>query len=342
MATVYGSQVNKADPSLYPLRFEPIYQYRLWGGRRLADFLSSALPDGPVGEAWLLSDRDDHSSVIANGQLKGRTLGQLLTEWPRELLGQSAGEVTRFPLLLKFLDVQGALSVQVHPSDVQTSYLPDGESGKTEAWVVLATGPEGRIYAGLKPHTKLSAIRESLATGSVADLLASFTPESGDAVLIPAGTVHALRDLVVFEVQENSDVTFRLYDWGHVDTKTHRPRSLQVEEALACIDLWHGPIVPATPVLEGAAPTRREKLLDCEHFGLWRVCAEAPFTVGAKGTPRILVCIEGQGQVKHDGVDHFCVKGDVMFLPAVVGVCACQPLDSITLLEISMPQSRDG
>jgi mannose-6-phosphate isomerase len=163
---------------LYPLRFEPIYQYRLWGGRRLADLLSAPLPEGPVGEAWLLSDRDDHSSVISNGLLKGRTLGQFLKERPKAVLGQSAGEVVRFPLLLKFLDVQGALSVQVHPSDAQTSYLPEGESGKTEAWVVLATGPEGRIYAGLAPNTKIGTIRQSLAKGTLADLLASFSPEA--------------------------------------------------------------------------------------------------------------------------------------------------------------------
>jgi mannose-6-phosphate isomerase len=207
---------------LYPLRFEPLYQYRLWGGRRLSDLLSAPLPDGPVGEAWLLSDRDDHSSVVANGELKGRTLGQLLRERPKSLLGPAAGEAARFPLLLKFLDVQGAQSVQVHPSDVQTAYLPDGETGKTEAWVVLAAGPEGCIYGGLAPNTKIGTIRRALASGAMPDLLASFSPKPGDAVLMPARTVHALRDLVVFEVQENSDVTFRLYDWEHVDAKTHQ------------------------------------------------------------------------------------------------------------------------
>jgi mannose-6-phosphate isomerase len=143
--------------TLYPLRFEPVYQYRLWGGRRLSDFLSAALPDGPVGEAWLLSDRDDHSSVVANGTLKGRTLGQILNQWPTLMLGQSARGLQRFPLLLKFLDVRIALSVQVHPSDRQTTYLPAGESGKTEAWVVLATEPESRIYAGLKPNTTMES-----------------------------------------------------------------------------------------------------------------------------------------------------------------------------------------
>jgi mannose-6-phosphate isomerase len=323
---------------LYPLRFEPMYQYRLWGGRRLAGLLSAPLPDGPVGEAWLLSDRDDHSSIIANGQLKGRTLGQIRKEQPEALLGKSAWEAVRFPLLLKFLDVQGALSVQVHPSDAQTSYLPAGESGKTEAWVVLATGPAGRIYAGLLPNTKMATIRQSLATGELANLLASFSPKPGDGILIPAGTIHALRDLVVFEVQENSDVTFRLYDWNHVDAKTLQPRPLQVEQALACIDWTQGAIGPVMPVVEGREPVLREKLFDCEHFGLSRVSSKASFAVGAEGTARVLVCIDGQGQIKHDGVEHFCAHGDVMLLPAVVGACVCQPRDSISLLEISLPQ----
>ena len=148
----------------YPLRFEPIYQYRLWGGRRLADLLAAPLPgDGPIGEAWLLSDRDDHSSLVADGPLKGRTLGQLLKESPEQMLGERAGRFRRFPLLLKFLDVRNLLSVQVHPSDRQTDYLPPGETGKTEAWVVLEAGPESRIYAGLKPGTTADGLRRAVA-----------------------------------------------------------------------------------------------------------------------------------------------------------------------------------
>ena len=112
---------------LYPLRFEPIYQYRLWGGRRLANMLAAPLPgDGPIGEAWLLSDRDDHPSLVANGPLKGQALGQLLKQSPEPMMGALAGRFRRFPLLLKFLDVRGTLSVQVHPSDQQTSYIRAG------------------------------------------------------------------------------------------------------------------------------------------------------------------------------------------------------------------------
>ena len=114
---------------LYPLRFEPIYQYRLWGGRRLANLLAAPLPgDGPIGEAWLLSDRDDHPSLVANGPLKGRTLGQLLKQSPEQMLGKLAGRFRRFPLLLKFLDVRSVLSVQVHPSDRQTRLSAAGRN----------------------------------------------------------------------------------------------------------------------------------------------------------------------------------------------------------------------
>ena len=116
---------------LYPLRFEPIYQYRLWGGRRLADVLGAPLPsDGPIGEAWVLSDRDDHPSLVADGPLKGRTIGQLLKQFPEQMLGQLAGRFRRFPLLLKFLDAREMLSVQVHPTKANTNLLPAGETPK--------------------------------------------------------------------------------------------------------------------------------------------------------------------------------------------------------------------
>jgi mannose-6-phosphate isomerase len=197
--------------SLYPLRFEPIYQYRLWGGRRLANLLSAPLPgDGPVGEAWLLSDREDHPSRVTDGPLKGRSIGQLLHEWPEQLLGKPAGRFRRFPLLLKFLDVRDTLSVQVHPSDQQTKYIPAGETGKTEAWVVLEAGPQSCIYAGLKPAATAEVLRQAVANGTVADQLASFIPKNGDGIFIPAGTVHSLGDVVVFEVQGRDISPIRL------------------------------------------------------------------------------------------------------------------------------------
>jgi len=324
--------------ALYPLRFEPIYQYRLWGGRRLATVLSAPLPgDGPIGEAWLLSDRDDHPSVVADGPLKGRTIARLLAEAPEQLLGKLAGRFRRFPLLLKFLDARDTLSVQVHPSDQRKNYIPAGETGKTEAWVVMETGPESRIYAGLKPGTTTDNLRDAVANRTVAKHLASFRPKPGDGVLIPAGTVHSLGDVVVFEVQENSDVTFRLYDWDHVDTKTGQPRPLQVDQAMACIDFAQGEITPVVPVLEDHKVARRERLFSCAHFRLWRLSGDLPFSVGAAETPRVLVCIGGEGLLEHGSAHYAVSKGEVWLLPAVVGACAFQPRGVATVLEISLP-----
>ena len=271
---------------LYPLRFEPIYQYRLWGGRRLAGLLTPPLPgDGPIGEAWVLSDRDDHPSRVANGPLKGRTISQLLDQFPEQLLGKLAHPVSRFPLLLKFLDAREMLSVQVHPADTHTDLLPPGETGKTEAWVVLEAGPKSRIYAG----------------------------------------------------QQNSDVTFRLYDWGHVDAQTGQPRALQVDQALACIDFAERAAGPVAPVVEVTAPVSRERLFDCEYFRLWRLRGHSPFSVGAAGVPRVLICSEGEGQMERCGTTYAVGKGEVWLLPAAVGACTFQPRGRVNLLEIALP-----
>jgi mannose-6-phosphate isomerase len=324
---------------LYPLRFEPIYQYRPWGGRRLAHLLSPPLPaDEPIGEAWLLSDRDDHASVVSHGTLKGSTLRELMQGRSEEILGKRASDDQRFPLLLKFLDVQHKLSVQVHPSDSERKYIPEGETGKTEAWVVLETGKESLIYAGLKPLTARDILWQELKNGDVADLLSSFVPQTGDAILIPAGTVHSLRDVVVFEVQENSDVTFRLYDWENIDPKTGALRPLQVEEAMECVDMAEVEIQALQAVVDEVHPVLREQLIECDHFGLRRYCGELPFIVGAAETPRILVCIDGAGHLKHAGENYDIAKGDVVLLPSVVGECLCQPHGPVTVLEISLPE----
>jgi mannose-6-phosphate isomerase len=323
---------------LYPLRFEPIYQYRLWGGRHLANLLTAPLPSGPIGEAWLLSDREDHQSRVTDGPLKGRTIGQLLQQFPEQLLGKLAGRVRRFPLLLKFLDVQEMLSVQVHPTKANLNLLPAGETPKTEAWVVLEAGPQSRIYAGLKPDTTEADLRRALTSGTVVDHLSCLTPKPGEAVFLPAGTVHSLGgDLVVFEIQQNSDVTFRLYDWDHIDAKTGKPRALQVDKALACIDFGEGPVGRVTPVVETTTPVERESLFHCEHFWLWRLRGQLPFTVGELDSSRVLVCVEGEGQIEHDGATYTVGRGDVFVLPAVIGTCVFQPRGAVNLLEIAIP-----
>jgi mannose-6-phosphate isomerase len=326
---------------MYPLRFEPMYQYRLWGGRRLADLLTTPLPgDGPIGEAWLLSDRDDHSSKVAAGPLKGSTIRQLLEQSPDEMLGKLAGRFRRFPLLLKFLDARERLSVQVHPEDGQTDFIPAGETGKTEAWVVLKAEPASRIYAGLKPGTTKDDLKRALADREVPNVLASFAPKVGDAVFLRAGTVHSLGGLVVFEVQENSDVTFRLNDWGRVDPQTGKPRPLQVEQAVACIDFKQVAIGPVAPVMEEVAPVLRERLFHCEHFSVWRHEGHSPFAVGAVGTPRALICLDGTAQLEHEGASYSLSKGEVLLLPAAIGACCCRPRGAMSLLQVALPEQQ--
>jgi len=323
---------------LYPLFFEPIYQYRLWGGRRLAGLVSKPLPEGPIGEAWILSDRDDHASVVTEGLYKGYTLTQLFNQYPESIMGRLAGDFDRFPLLLKFLDAKEVLSVQVHPSDDQTEYIPKGDTGKTEAWVVLETGEKALIYAGVVKGTTETILRKALDAHKVADHLHSFTPKPGDSVFIHSGTVHTLADVVVFEVQENSDTTYRLYDWDRVDAKTGKPRELDVDKAMACIDFNLTDIGPVK-LEKTATPSPRELLFNNEHFILWRIESEAAFPVGAEDVPRILVCIDGKGQLDFDGTYYTINKGDVVLLPAELGVIECIPKGEITLLEIAIPEN---
>ena len=325
--------------SLYPLRFDPIYQYRLWGGRRLASLLSAPLPgDGPIGEAWVLSDRADHQSLVANGPLKGQMLGQVMEQFREQLMGKLSSRFIRFPLLLKFLDAHEMLSVQVHPSDSPSELIPACDAAKTEAWVVIEAEKGSHIYAGLRSGTTASSLRESLSDGTIADQLVSIVPKPGDAVFIPAGTVHTLgKDVVVFEVQQNSDVTFRLYDWGHIGQETKKPRPLQVDQAFACIEFGASDSGLVAPRVETTIPVERERLFDCHAFLLWRVLGQDQFAVGAAAEPRVLVGIEGSGQIMHDGTPYAVGKGDVWLLPAEAGKCVFQPSGEVTLLEIAIP-----
>jgi mannose-6-phosphate isomerase len=253
------------------------------------------------------------------------------------MLGNLASRFDRFPLLLKFLDVQKMLSVQVHPRDDQSALIPAGDTGKTEAWVVLAASADARIYAGLKSGTTAADLR-ALTAQTADEHLASFMPHRGQSVLIEAGTVHSVGDgLLLFEVQENSDVTFRLYDWDHIDETTGKTRPLQQEQALACVDFARGAVHPVLPTVESTQPTLRENLLQCEHFIVWRLSGTALFAVGADNTPRVLVCIEGSGHVEHDGADAAMKKGTVVLLPAALGVCRFRPDGCVVLLELGVP-----
>jgi len=258
--------------------------------------------------------------------------------WARtSILGPLAARVDRFPLLLKYLDVELMLSVQVHPADGLTALIPRGETGKTEAWVVIDADPGARIYAGLQPGATQENLA-SLTAETVNDRLSAFSPKVGQAVHIGAGTVHSLGDgVVVFEVQQNSDVTYRLYDWNHVDKTTGKPRPLQVEEALACVNFNQGAITPTDPQVLQTTPVLRERLLESAHFSVTRLSGAEPFQLGAENEPRIVVCLLGGGGIVHQDVDYPLSRGGVTLLPASVGSCRFTPKGAAELLEIAMP-----
>ncbi len=228
------------------------------------------------------------------------------------------------------------LSVQVHPRDDQAELIPPGDTGKTEAWIVLRARAEARVYAGLNPGTT----RHDLATLTAATAdrhLPAFSPQPGQAVMIEAGTVHSLGNgVVVFEVQENSDTTFRLFDWDHVDAKTGKPRPLQIEQALKAINFDQGAIRPQP---DGVGAPTHEVLLDCGHFRVTRWQQAEDFAVGAPDDPRVLVCVMGRVNVVAGGEIVAMTRGDVVLIPAELGVASVRPTEHTILFEIAIPEA---
>lgn len=318
---------------LYPLRFEPIFKSMLWGGRRLPELFRRPPPAELVGEAWVLSDVDGSESRVANGPLAGRTLRELMAARPADLLGPSTAPRGRFPLLLKFIDARQELSVQVHPTDEQADEKRPGTLGKTEAWVILDADPStSRIYAGFRPGVTADTFRAALAKNTTPDTLHSFTPRRGDCVFLAAGTVHAIgANILLFEVQQTSDTTYRLYDWDRVDATTGKPRELHLDHGLDCADFGKGPCDPIVPIRGDAG---RENLVDCEYFALDRLTFDSPTRLGRPGECRVVVVTAGQGTLGGELVGF----GDVVLLPASVGAFELVPDGPMTVLECGLPK----
>lgn len=228
------------------LRFEEAYQPRPWGGQRLATALGKPAPaDTPIGEAWLVSDHPSHVSRVAEGPWAGHTLHQILKAVPDALLGTLAKPTphSRFPLLLKLLDAAEPLSVQVHPDDHHAQHLGEPDVGKTEMWYVLDADPESCLYCGLRADTAPEHLAEGMRTGNIVDQLMSYPAIKGASVFVPAGTVHAIgAGVLIAEIQQNSDLTYRLYDWGRTDAQG-QPRELHLEKSLAVTKFGQAPAI---------------------------------------------------------------------------------------------------
>lgn len=319
-----GAPDAEAGALAEPLRFERIFLEKVWGGRALERSLGLELPAGvPVGETWELSDRADHNSVVAGGACAGRELRGLMMSSSQALLGRAKPSANgAFPLLIKYLDAAKPLSVQVHPDHVAADRL-GVEGGKTECWYILSAEPGALIYLGLKPGVDATTFAEKAAGPDVVDLLMPWEVEAGQFVFVPAGTVHAIGEgITLAEVQENCDVTFRLYDWGRLGLDG-QPRAAHVEEALLAMQYDQDLAGPITPDL-GDALNRRCALVDCEAFGVELFDVTGRVELDTDGVPDVYVVVAGKGTLRAGATARDVGTGDVWLVPAAVGAHALE------------------
>lgn len=317
-----------------PLKFVPILKRIRWGGRRLGDLLGKAIgPESDYAESWEVCDHRVDQSVVASGPMQGWDLHSLVSEHPGELLGRHAG-IRQFPLLIKFLDAHDRLSVQVHPDDEQAGqHLPD-ERGKTEAWVILAAEPQSVVYAGLKAGIDECALREGLARGTVENCLHRVEVTAGDCLFIPAGTVHAIGEgILLAEVQQSSDVTFRLFDWNRIGADG-KARPLHVDQSLACINWASGPVQKVLPIGDPAGDHPVETLVKCPYFTIRRHKIVQPLTIANDARCHIMICLGGSTKCRGEGSEESLALGETVLVPASALPLELIPQSPSTLLEV--------
>ena len=322
-------------PAIYPLRFQPIFRRYLWGGDRLGTVLQKPVGAGQsCAESWEIVDHGPDQSAVLHGSLAGKTLAEILREQRREMLGRHDSH-TSFPLLLKFLDAQQALSVQVHPNDALAAQLTPPDLGKTEAWIVLAAEPRSLIYAGLKCGVDRKSLDGALQSGTCEDCLHSFEPRSGDCVFLPAGTVHALgAGLLIAEIQQSSDTTYRLHDWNRVGPDG-KPRELHVQPALDAIDWDCGPVHPQRP--RATDRPHVERLVACDKFVLDRWRLDMPQTIGGDDRFHIVAVLQGEVTLESDPGDSPLKLGQTALIPAGCGALRIEPQHEAVLLDAYLP-----
>ncbi len=266
-----------------PLTFEPIFMERVWGGRRLESEFGKRLPaDTRVGESWEIVDRPEAQSIVANGPLKGKTLHELWTERRKEIFGDLS-DAPRFPLLIKLLDAAEKLSLQVHPPKNVASKL--GGEPKTEFWYVAAADPEAELFVGLKEAMTAQRFKEAINQGTIASWVHRIPVKAGDAMFLPAGRFHAVgAGNLLLEVQQNSDTTYRVFDWNRVDAKG-KPRQLHVEQALQCIDF--------NDVQPQLIPAKGELLTKHDLFEIQKWNLDAAREIAPSGQFAIVCCLTG-------------------------------------------------
>ncbi len=299
-----------SDHELYPLLLQPSLHTKVWGGRKLETVLGKDLPtDEPYGESWELHD----TATIENGEFAGKTLGDVLAEFGTLLCGEGNDPAEGFPLLAKFLDANDWLSVQVHPNDEQAQRLENFPRGKTEAWIVLSAEPNAQLVIGVESGTSQEAMAEAIRDNRLEDLLVKADVQKGDVLYLQANTVHALGDgILIYEIQQSSDLTYRLYDWGRMGLDG-KPRDLHIDKGVAVSNLTTLPEIKQIEETE----SQMQVVVAGEYFQtlLHRV-DDFSVTIENNGRFHALTCIEGGLAVESEGVSVEFGLGRTVLIPA--------------------------
>jgi len=331
-----------------PLKMEPVFKERVWGGRRLAELLGKPLPEGrPIGESWELADHPHGRSRVAEGPLSGRTLRDVLQQDAEAVLGEGAaasGTAGPFPIMVKFIDAAHRLSVQVHPSAAGGARGEGQEGGKTECWVVLHADPGAWVVEGLRPGTSRAALEAAAREGGLQEILNVRPVSAGDFVWVPAGLLHAAGDgLVLAEVQQTSDLTYRVYDWDRVGLDG-AARPLHVREALEAVRL-EAPLPPSG----GRGPIRREtgllveSLVACPAFTLARLRLDGRgWTAPTDGTWAVVVALAGTARLVTEEGAVSLRAGDTVLVPAGAAWYSLDAPEALTALIAAPPGKGPG
>jgi mannose-6-phosphate isomerase len=311
---------------IYPMRFAPVFQDYIWGGRRLETFFGRELPEGRVAESWEISGHEKGSTSVVGGMWDGQPLPEMLDALGERLVGANARAYARrgrFPLLVKLLDAHRDLSVQVHPDDAYAAAHESGDTGKTEMWYVLHADPGTELIYGLAPGVTPASFREALRQGAIDTQLHRVAITRGDVFYIPSGTVHALlAGAVVAEIQQNSDATYRLYDWGRLGADG-KPRPLHVAKAMHVID-WDmvAPTATEPSLIERVDGVQRWLLADDPRVTVEKLelAAGATWESICDGSTFVVIgCVEGSVRLKWEGAPQELTSISWRLLPAVLG-----------------------
>ncbi len=309
-------------PTTAPIVFEPLFMERLWGGRRLETLFGKKLPaTARIGESWEIVDREDAQSVVHDGPLQGLTLNELWTQHRDDIFGPGLPDAPRFPLLFKLLDAQERLSVQVHPHPRNAAQL--GGEPKTEMWYVLDALLDSDLYAGLKRGVTRTDFEQALREGRVAELIHHLPIKAGESIFIPSGRIHAIgAGNVIFEVQQNSDTTYRVFDWNRVGADG-QPRALHVEESLQSIDFED-----FEPALN--APDA-DPLVACEFFRVekWQLTSARDVAAG-----RFSIFCVAEGAVECGGRQFR--RGEFFLIPANLAASVRPSDEAATVLRTTI------